>query len=246
MALRLLLATAALAALTVSSVPAAGESPVALTLAPGEVLLEIEARGTSIVPAHQARLMVALTGRGATAAGARRSVQAEVERVTAAARRTGVAAGDIRFVEDDPSLGFLDTDVGAEPLLGSGSVPEERQARRMLTVLVRNPATASQVRDALEDAGQVAGPFYDAADEDIARRAARADALRRARADADALAAASGLRVARIVRISGGAESDPLRSALIRRMSGEQPSRAESTEVETEVQLTVDFALLPR
>ena len=79
---------------------AAGASPVSTQpLAANEVLLEISALGTATSRAEMATLTGTLTSRGATETEARRVHDANVRRLTAIARRAGVAAADLTIGE---------------------------------------------------------------------------------------------------------------------------------------------------
>lgn len=244
----LLLAACGLLAVPAALPANADDSAVAVALAPGEVLVEIDAVGTATAPAQRARLFVSLSGRGSTAQEARRNVEAEVARVTAAAHGAGVAAEDIRPVRGVTRMGFIGNAIPEEyemPTPGQ-ALESERRATRILDLLVRNPSTAERVRDAIEEHGAVSGPEYEAADPDRARRAARADALRRAVADAESLASAANMRVARVLRISERMEAAALSTTMMRRMMGEAPPRAPAMQVEAQVHLSVDFAFAPR
>ncbi|MEA3041376.1 MAG: hypothetical protein QOC65_865, partial [Sphingomonadales bacterium] len=72
------------------AVPAAADSPFSLPpLAPGEVLLEINAVGISQAPASSATISVVISAEEASEAAARRAAATAVQRVTAAARAAG-------------------------------------------------------------------------------------------------------------------------------------------------------------
>jgi uncharacterized protein YggE len=101
----------------------------------------------------------------------------------------------------------------------------------------------------MEDAGfdTISGPFYrlDEVHLEEARRAAHAEAYRRARAEADSLAAAAGMRVSRLVRID---ERMGPEAAVWTVYAAMFPGSAalEEMQVETQVRISVDFALAPR
>jgi uncharacterized protein len=102
----------------------------------------------------------------------------------------------------------------------------------------------------------VDGARYTLSDPVAARRAARADAIARARAQADDYAAGLNMRVARLVRISersgpsfmemmmGGISGGDAGMAALQREMVENPDSAEG--VNTIAFLGVDFALAPR
>lgn len=219
-----LLAAVAFASVPVEAPALAGETAVEPALAAGEVLVEIDATGRSVAPAHRARLVVTVSGRAATAQDERRDVEAKVARATAAARAAGVAAADINPHPGLTRIGFIGNGAPEDyempaPIVQSESAIE-RRALRMLDIVVRNPAAAERVRDALEETGSVVVLGYEGADGDAARRTARADAFRRAVADAEALATAAGMRVARVLRISERTGPEAFTATMLRRMSG--------------------------
>lgn len=249
--MRVLAVLAALAAAALVAPGAAAQSKIDLALAPGEVLLEVEAEGRSVVPARQAWLLVSLTGSGATAADARRSVEEQVARVRAAARAAGIAPIDIVPMRSGSRVGFISeppADADAPFNVVSDETPSERRAQRAFEILVRDPSAAERIRQAVEESApvNVSDPVYEAGDADAARRAARDDAFRRARADAEALAEAAGMRVVRVIRISERSGADALGTALIRAYAIGQLSRASESDVETIARLSVDFALARR
>jgi hypothetical protein len=221
-----------------------------LELRPGETLLEIETEGRSVTRAGQARLLVAVTGTGSTPIEARRDAEEDLARVRAAARGTGVADADMSPMTDATLIGFVgnvaeDFDV---PALAIPGVPAESRAQRALEIVVRDPAAAERVRRAVEDTGaaSVGAPRYEADDPDAARQRARADAFSRARADAEALAAVAGMRVSRVIRISERVDREGAALAMMRALSRQPSAAVRGTQVDTLVNLSVDFALIAR
>jgi len=88
------------AAAGVPTAAAADASPVSTQpLAANEVLLEVSALGTGISRADLATISGTLASRGATEVEARRERDAQIRRLTAAARRAGVAAADLMIGE---------------------------------------------------------------------------------------------------------------------------------------------------
>lgn len=237
--------------LLAAAAPVAAQPAAAPALAPGEVLLELGATGESHVPADRARIVVMITARGADSTEARSALEGAVRQVTAAAVAAGVATTDVRSVRRSPSLGFVGNEAPSEDptqfFVGAGP---RGFASQMLEVIVRNPARADVVRTALDQAGvgAVSDPVYRTEHEDEARRAARADGLARARADAEDYAAATGMRVARITRINERMPTDTVGwaafSVMMRR--GFDVDMPAATGVETQVYVSVDFVLAPR
>ncbi|MBX3561819.1 MAG: SIMPL domain-containing protein [Sphingomonas sp.] len=227
----------------------------AAPLAPGEVLLEMSVTGTSRVRAESARILVTVNARGASPVEARTAVEAMVQQVVGIAESAGVAAADIRPARRSGPVGFVGNEAFPDDETQLAMIAAQAQqgrnfASRVLEVVIRAPERADRVRAALEEAGvgMVSAPIYRADDEGAARRAARADALAKARADAEAYAASIGMRVARIVRISErmGAEGVgwTVFATMMRQAAGNEA--VEGSEVETQVHLAVDFALAAR
>lgn len=251
---KLILAAAAAA---VPGAPAAAAAQASLLATPpmaaGEVLLEVDAVGTSVAAADRARLQLSFTSRAPTSQASRAAVEALVRQATDAARGAGVVPADILPPRaSGPAIGFVGNEAPeAYELLAQAAQIGERVhvATRRLDILVSNPARAQQVRDALERAGveNVSGPLYELSDERAARRDARARAIADARSRAEDFAAATGLRVSRIVRISERLPSDFGGWAVLAAMVEQSPhSRSETTSVQTQVHVSVDFALAPQ
>lgn len=219
-------------------------------LAPGEVLLEVVAVGTSSAPADRATLTATVTASGATEAEAERALEAALERVRAAARAAGVRAEDITTAEAMVTFD-IDDYVRTDPTTDQPPAAPEVERRRALELELRDVARVEAVRQALRDAGAtgVGEPSYALADASAARRAARTNALRAARAQADGYAADLGLRVVRIVRVTERVGMDIFNIAIsdpsfARRF---QPNRANTDpRIESVMFVGVDFALAPR
>jgi uncharacterized protein YggE len=212
---------------------AADASPVTTQpLAANEVLLEISALGTATSRAELATVTGSLASHGATEAAARRERDAQIRRVTAAARRVGVAAADLMIGEAETISDMAMTDMGmdmqpedtAEAAMDAAAnaaadaadvestscntCPASTDPEFMLSsgveVRLRNPDKVGELTQALQEAGVevLAEPVYAAGDQSEARRTARAQALASARADAEAYAATLDLRVVRVVRVT--------------------------------------------
>jgi len=148
-------------------------------------------------------------------------------------------------------MGFIGNEADSVTLpsdmIGPG-MSDQHVSNRILEVLIRNPAEAARIRDAMESAGvrSISQPFYEVADGDAAHAAARADGLRRARANAEAYAAAANMRVVRMLRISDRTTAESLQWTMIMAMSGGRRPAGSGTDVETQEHVSVDFALAPR
>jgi uncharacterized protein YggE len=149
-------------------------------------------------------------------------------------------------------MGFVGNEMTGDYELPAGTAEQlnhlVNMSSRSLEIVVRDLAAAERVRGALRQvgAGQVIGPLYELSDDAEARDAARRAALGRARADAEAYAAAMGMRVARIVRVGARPANDSASAIMIAAMTRAQRAGLDEAAVETEVRLAVDVALAPR
>jgi uncharacterized protein YggE len=262
------------------SLALAGSAPLALAvaqpvstqpLAPGEVLLEINALGAVSGRADSATLAVSITGAGDTEAAARVATEAKIREVRAALRTLGVADADIRIrpVTTSPSppmsqgpTGYeanamtYDMNVVAEDVNMVMPIdevlPPAASGEASAEITVRNVDRAPAVQRALLDQGvysAAAGITYELADPGAARREARAQAMRKARADAEAYAASLNMRVVRIVRVSERIGLDMMalmatEPQTVMRMFGR--TGMVGPDIQTMVVTGVDFVLAPR
>ncbi|TFI56374.1 DUF541 domain-containing protein, partial [Sphingomonas parva] len=168
-------------------------------------------------------------------------------------RRLGVRAEDIQ-TGHAARIGFIGNaayTVEGGPL-GDGPGAEAPMAgaaragdARMISIRLGAPERFAELDAALarEGATAVTAPDFQVADPDGQARAAKLDALRRARADAEAYAAALDMRVARIVRVADAERSADDAIEMIRLMSRDS---APDARVETRAAVTVEFALAPK
>jgi uncharacterized protein YggE len=241
----------------VAAVPAAADSPVSLPpLAPGEVLAEVAVIGVAVAPATSASITLAIAAPGGTDAEARRTLDGVLRRVRAAAAAAGVAASDIEigtpgFSADDYAMTTNMADFDVREM--NGTMDSARYGRVEATILVRNPRAAPELHAALTGIEHVSvHSIAYALDDDAAqRRAARADAVRRARADAESYAASMNMRVSRVLRVTeriGTADSSAMisgNSALLRDLRDRETDGGDGT-IRTYALVGVDYALAPR
>ena len=255
----------------------ARSSPVQVQpLTANEMLLELAASSTEYQAADVATLKVRVSGRGATEAAARAERDAVVQRITNAARAAGVAAADLEVgetgvydfdvfdVEEPPppeeelpapaSTSAPSSTTPPPPLVRVQIEPPRQQPRAgtTMTITLRNINRLESLRAAVTAAGgEVIGkPDLRLSDDVAARRAARAKAYARGRADADAFAATMNMRVVRIARVTERAGFDFM-SLMVGDMAG-GPARIRTMHdprsglVPTVVFLGMDFVLAPR
>ena len=243
--------------LAVSSIlaaaPAAADGPVSLPpLAPGEVLLELSAIGINSSPATSAMITARVAGEGETEEDARRAADAVLQQVVAAARAAGVAEADIEVDDDQASSAGLRLFDVEEAVTNAAVSIAAAHAGGEAVIRVRNPATAKSLQRTLAGIENVTvhAPEYRLDDDSAARRSARADAIRRARADADAYAASLNMRVARVLRVTERSGLDFMslmagaNNGMLRQLEGIE--RGRDAEVKTLVMVGVDYALAPR
>lgn len=232
----------------------AASSPVRVQpLAPGELLLELGTIGMATAPADAASVTMTLAAEAATPGLARAALQVLERRATEAARGAGAPVASISrrtvptFEVNDAPLAMEE---GAVP--GPPPSPPTYRAGSILIVRVPEIARLEPVRRALGavETARVSEPAYTLTDPGPARRAARAEALARMRAEAELYAGALNMRVLRIVRITERTGTDLFGlalsegPALMRR--GFDPDRLGDPDVDIAVMVGVDFALGPR
>jgi len=237
-------------AVALSGVGTAGAAQPAITLAPGEALLSIEATGVSRTRPDVMTIRAGTVTAAATTADAVAANAALAQRVVAAIRAAGVAEADVRTVgfRVRPEFeGALDSErLGADgrPPRIVGYVVENT-----VEVRVRNLANAQRLITRLFEAGanSVQGPYFSLADDRAARRMAERDAIGQAREQANNYAAAVGRRLDRVLRISDRrtwTETDSEEIMLNQANVPETP--IEPGEVETRATVFVDYALAPQ
>jgi uncharacterized protein len=255
---------------TLPGASATAQAPVSTQpLAPGEVLLELNASGTVTTRADMAVMTVRAMGQGATNADARRAVAAEVARLTAIARGAGVAAADINVTETMITPSYEMPDISPPPFDGAeaNSIaieaansmafedampprPRQASAQALIAIRGRDMAALAPMLRAMEEGLAIVDsrPAYSLLDADGPRREARNRALARARADAESYAAALGMRVARVVRVTERLGFDFVSMMMNERAMRRQleASDNQGPDIDTSVTIGVDFALAPR
>lgn len=247
------------------AIPALGGDAIAQAvstapLAANEVLLEINATGSVTTRADLVTLQASVNASGSTPEEARRNAEAQIRRITQAARAAGIATGDIEVGEINtvanndmammnaamPDDAMMDANMAAP--IEDMSMPSSAMATAAVTLKLRNVARLDALSNALQQA-EIYAPsqVYSLANPAGPRGDARSRALAQARADAEAYAAALGLRVARVVRVTerGGMDFFSMmmnEGAMRRQMNGQQ----DGPDIETMMTLGVDFALAPR
>jgi len=244
-----LVAAAALALAGIASAGPAAAQDVAIALAPGEVLLRVEAEGVdhSRPDVMGINAGVVTTGRTAREALAANAVLAD--RLIAAVRAAGIAPRDVQTSELTVSPQFDRTDE-------SRADREDRTARiigyiarNQIDLRFRELAKASELIDALfaNGANSVSGPHFALADPAPAEKRARRAAVAAALDEANTYAEAMNMRITRVLRVSErGSFNSENDSGIIIRGSRIPSTPLEPGELSTRITLWVDYAMAPR
>ena len=171
---------------------------------------------------------------------------AEVERIEAAAGRAGVAPADIQVrPQEDFTWGLVGVNPGDVLMaMEEGDGARARSAGATVRIKLPNVAAYERLRDAVETAETSVGPVeYSLSDPAGAQREARADAVLRARAEAEDYARTIGMRVGRLVRVSARGDAEAL--AVMEMLRVVNRADVPPDVVETKFRLAADFALVP-
>lgn len=234
--------TLAAAMLASTAMPVAAQSASPVPILPDATVLDIVATGeVSRVP-DVALVRAGVVTQAATAAAALSENAAQMTRVVAALRGAGIASRDI-----------MTANVALAPQYRYGEnqppVITGYQATNTVSVKFREVAKSGSVLDALVKAGanQIDGPQMSVDKPDAALDAARAEAVKRAKARAALYAEAAGMRVDRIVAISeAGEDRGNMPRPPVMYARAEMASDAQTTVLpgETAVSATVSVRFL--
>jgi len=222
-------------------------------VASGDVELRVASKGTSVLPADLAKILLNLRCPGATREEAKAKLKGTVDTLTKALVELGVPRSDITIDDALPQMGFVGNEALDSELFSAAAQQQASKqphfAMGVIKVTLTNLGLLPRVREMLNDKNAVIleSPSLALRDDRAARRLAITDAVRRAQADADAYAASLGLRVGRIVRVTDQASQPgmiPNYDEMIRKLV---PSHdLKPGMVETSVVAAVDFILTPR
>jgi uncharacterized protein YggE len=210
---------------------------------PNETLVQISASGRTETAPNEARFSAGVQSIGASAAAASETNNQTINKVLAALDGLGIAKADVQ------------TRQVSLQRLGYGPNRGKFEANNMIEVRVRDVGKAGQAIAATTDAGAnvLSGPNLTVGDPEAGRNAAYANALKAARARADAYAGAAGLKVARILTIRDGGQSSLHGGATDVAYEAAPPPlvRTQAPMIRpgtntSEVNIQVDFALAPQ
>ncbi len=195
------------------------------------IVVEAAATGVSIDPADKATVMIGLRKAGATSLEARTSVRAFADQLTGELVTLGIAKQNIDFEEAASRMGFIGNETIAAVMqdAGAGTPAVKRPvwAIATLKLTVSDLSLLPRLRLLIDqkDAVVMESPVFSLNDDRRARNAAIADGVRKARLDADAYAAALGMRVGRIISANDqpaqSSSSFPDYDRMIERFTGQ-------------------------
>jgi len=183
------------------------------TLPADATLLQVSAHGETSRAPDLAQISAGVVTQNLDANAAMRANAQRMSAVIAALRQAGVAERDIQT-----------SSINLEPQYKYA--PNQRptitgyQVSNTVNVRLRDLTRIGDVLDALvkQGANQINGPTFTLDKPDAAVDAARTDAIKRAQARADLYAAATGLKVRRIVSISESGEAPPTPRPMLMRV----------------------------
>lgn len=209
-----------------------------------ETLLTVTASGRADSRPDEARLQLGVQSDAASAGEASRLNREKMDAVTAALAKLGVKPDDLQT----QNLSLSRINYGAER--------GRFRAYNTVEVTMRDMNKVGEAVTAVTEAGAnvMSGPNLRVSDREAASRSAYAAAYRAARSRAEAYAGAAGLKIARVLAIRDGGESNfiamdssavALEQAAPMRVSTPAPPPAPFSPGQntTEVNVRVDFAL---
>jgi uncharacterized protein YggE len=248
--------TATLALASVAA-PATAASPSReVPLAAGEIPVRVVGNGEATSPADRATLVMNIKKSGSTVSEARANTRAYGEQLIAALVARGIPRTAITTQEGSSGLGFVGNeafDAAAEAMAEARGVAASKtptkSASMSIQVVLDDLSLLSKVRQFLDerDAVILQPPSFELHADGVARRSAINDAIVHARTEAESYAAATSMRVSRILSINDtageanpfGVDLDWMRKLMANGASGD-------AKIKTRVRVTVEFALTPR
>jgi uncharacterized protein YggE len=228
-----------------TAAPLAAQTELARPMvAANETILRVEGVGRIAAAPEVMAFTVGVVTTGESAAAALDANNRKLAPVIAVLREAGIPPEQIQSSDLSVEPQFADTrNATADRILGF-------RASSAVTVQSRDLERAGDLVSALFDAGanSITGPEFAVAEENVEAltRRAEAEALREARAQADATAAALGMRVARVLLVSDSQVQLSKGSGYIV-VTGSRIARTpiEPGEITVEARYDLEFALVP-
>ncbi len=225
--------------------PATAQTPSLPLLASGEVLLQIVGDGEDRRPADEIALTIDVSASEATPAEARASDQAKVDKLIAGLTALGIDRAAITSLPMHASGAVFIV----PPAVGTAPRPApKRSASTLVRVRLAGSGQMARVQTLLDEQelGLSGTPALALRDPRPARLAAIGNATEHARHDAEAEAAALGLRIGRMVRVANYAPTGALGDYLLNAANLFDPRRdTNSAEVVTKARVSIDYIAGP-
>jgi len=245
-------------AMLFAAAPLTAQGPNPPPLAPGEVLAQVAGAGQVRSQPEVARFDVTLFANAANSAAARAACEASLRDLIAKLKAAGVPDSAISVPPGGgmTRIGFIsspaydddDDPSPATPALAMAAARQRKTGSILVHIELTDMSRLAAVRKLLserEDA--VAQPATLALrDDSAARRAAVAQAVAKARQEADAYSSALGLRVARIVRVFNPAATSEQPQAWTQMIAMMNGGGGTGQEGVTEARVGMDVVLAPR
>lgn len=215
-------------------------SPAVNAQTPPPPTVTVTADATVRAAPDMATITAGVVTQASDAAAALAANSQRMEKVVAALKRAGVADRDLRTSQ---------IMVQPQYRYGEGRAPQITgyQASNDVTVRLRDLARVGPVIDTLvaQGANRIDGPAFGIDKPEPLMDQARAEAVRKARARADILAAAAGVKVRRVLAISEGGDMRPPIMPMMRTMAMDSGVAAPAPPIEpgeSEVRAVVTVA----
>lgn len=190
------------------------QTPTAYATPADATLLSVSAEASAKRAPDIATISTGVVTQAADANAAMRANAAQMDKVMAALRASGIAERDLQSsgIHLNPQYKYADN----QPPAITGY-----QASNSVNVKVRDLSRLGKVLETLaaQGANQINGPSFEVDNPDAAYAEARVAALRKAQAQARTYAEALGLQVRRIVSINEGGASLPRPVPMLRAMA---------------------------
>lgn len=204
--------------------------------------IEVTAEQTVSVAPDIAVFQAGVVTNADTAGAAMSDNRAKMNAVFDAIKKAGIADKDVQTAGITINPQYKYEENNAPKVTGY-------QASNTVTVTLRDMAKIGDVIDALVGQGvnQMNGPSFQVDDRDAALAEARTAAVKKARARADAYAAAAGVKIARVFSITEAGDSMPQPYPMARMAMAEAKSATPvaTGEVELGVNLRIVYEIAP-
>jgi uncharacterized protein YggE len=225
-------------------------------LAPGEVLAQVGGYAQVHSPPEIARFRLAVLAHGNSDPAARAACAAALRDLLAKLKAIGVPAAAITVLPagNETRIGFIgnaaygdeDEDIPAVASAAAAMTRQRKTATTGVQIELTDLSRLAAVRQLLlEDENVAAQPAaLTLRDDRAARRAATAQAIVKAKEQADAYSSALGLRVVRIVRVfdpNANSEQPQVWAQMMAMMNG-----GTGSDVVTDARVGLDVVLAPR